>query len=76
MAETVSAEGPDMCEGDSVVPEQHFGPLVAGQATPGLEALHSRGGTLGNVVVHSAHRAAHSATCTPEWEKNNRKKNV
>lgn len=45
------------------VPEQHFGPLVAGQGTPGLEAIGSTGGTLRNVFIHSTHCAAHWGTC-------------
>lgn len=65
----IGAEGPDVCKGDSVVPEQRFGPLVARQAAPGLEAINSRGGTLGNVAVHGAYRAAHSAACIPQREK-------
>lgn len=62
----VSAGGPEMQEGEFGVPEQHFGPLVAGQATPGLKAVNSRGCTLGNIVLHSAHCAAHITTWRAE----------
>lgn len=51
-----------MCEGERVAPEQHFGPLVAGQAAPGLVAVNGRGGTMGDIVVRSAHCAAHVST--------------
>ena len=56
----------EMQEGEFGVLEQHFGPLVAGQATPGLVAVNSRGGTLGNIILHSAHHAAHITTCRAE----------
>lgn len=63
VVEAVSAEVAEMCKkGESGVPEQHFGPLIAGQATPGLVAVNSRGGTLGNIVLDSAHCAAHVTT--------------
>lgn len=45
------------------VPEQHSGPLVAGQGTPDLEAIGSRGGALGNVFIHRTHCAAHWGAC-------------
>lgn len=51
------------------LPEQHFGPLVAAQDTPGLEAVQRGGGALGNVVLHSAHRAAHVNTWRPKGVK-------
>lgn len=47
-----------MSRGEFVLPEQHFGPLVAAQVPPGLVALNGRGGTLGNVVLRGAHCAA------------------
>lgn len=50
------------CEGVFVGPEEHFGPLVAAQAAPGLETVNSRGGTLGNISFFSACCAAYNTS--------------
>ena len=55
------------------LPEQHFGPLVAAQDTPGLEAVHCGGGALGNVVLHGANRAAHLNTWRAKGANKNKK---
>lgn len=56
-------------EASVFAPEQYFGPLLAGEATPCLEAADGRGDALGNVFVRGAHYGRHRDTCKKKKQK-------